>query len=73
MPLLTVMAPAYNCASYLHECLESVLGQLQADCELVVGVEDPTFYGKRCANVCPRVRLRLVCCIKLLCVKGVRS
>ena len=36
MPLLTVIVPAYNCASYLHECLESVLGQVQADCELVV-------------------------------------
>ena len=34
-PLLTVIVPAYNCAGYLDECLESVLGQLPEDCELV--------------------------------------
>ena len=44
MPLLTVIVPAYNCAGYIDECLGSVLGQLPADCELVV-VDDGSTDG----------------------------
>ena len=43
-PLLTVIVPAYNCAGYLNECLESVLGQLPEDCELVA-VDDGSTDG----------------------------
>ena len=34
--LLTVIIPAYNCAGYIRECIESALGQLPDGCELVV-------------------------------------
>ena len=44
MPLLTVIVPAYNCAGYIDECLESVLEQLPTDCELVV-VDDGSTDG----------------------------
>ena len=43
-PLLSVIVPAYNCAGYLDECLESILGQLSEDCELVV-VDDGSTDG----------------------------
>ena len=44
MPALSVIVPAYNCASYIHECLGSVLDQLPPDCELVV-VDDGSTDG----------------------------
>jgi len=31
-PLLSVVVPAYNCESFLGECLGSVLDQLPGDC-----------------------------------------
>ncbi len=43
--LLSIIIPAYNCESFLAECLDSVLKQLPEDCELVVvddGSEDAT-------------------------------
>lgn len=42
--LLTVIIPAYNCAGYIGECIESVLGQLQDGCELIV-VDDGSTDG----------------------------
>ncbi len=33
---LSLIIPAYNCAEYLHETLDSVLSQLPDDCELIV-------------------------------------
>lgn len=44
MPVLSVIVPAYNCASYIDECLCSVLDQLPLDCELVV-VDDGSTDG----------------------------
>ena len=44
-PLLSVIVPAYNCETYLDECLCSVLDQCGEDCEVLVvndGSEDGT-------------------------------
>ena len=59
MPTLSIIVPAYNCASYLDECLGSVLDQMPDDFELVVvddGSTDNTpdtvaSYEKAHANV----------------------
>ena len=42
--MLSVIVPTFNCASYLDECLGSVLEQLPEDCELVV-VDDGSTDG----------------------------
>lgn len=42
---LSVIVPAYNCRDYLDECLQSILGQLPPDCELIIaddGSDDGT-------------------------------
>ncbi|MEV7996654.1 glycosyltransferase, partial [Streptomyces sp. NPDC086077] len=36
MPRLSVIVPAYQVQAYLHECLESVLGQSCTELELIV-------------------------------------
>lgn len=44
--LITVIVPSYNCAGYIGECIESVLGQLPDACELIV-VDDGSTDGTR--------------------------
>ena len=59
-PLLSIIIPAYNCESFLAECLDSVLAQLPEDCELIVvddGSKDATpqilrDYGELRENMC---------------------
>ena len=36
VPLLSIIIPAYNCETYIDECLTSVLEQLPQDCELIL-------------------------------------
>ena len=43
-PLLSAIVPAYNCESYIDECLGSILGQLPQNCELVL-VDDGSTDG----------------------------
>ena len=42
---LSVIVPTYNCRDYLDECMQSILGQLPSDCELIIaddGSDDGT-------------------------------
>ena len=57
--LLSVIVPAYNCETYIAECLQSVLSQMPENCELIVvddGSTDATpqileTYGRSYPNV----------------------
>ena len=60
-PTLSVIVPVYNVASYLPECLESILGQSLADLE-VIAVDDGSTDGcleilQRYAADDPRLRV----------------
>ena len=45
MPLLSIIIPVYNVASYLDECLKSVVEQSYTDVEIIC-VDDGSTFGR---------------------------
>ena len=59
---LSIIVPVYNVEKYLHECLESILGQKFTDYELILVDDGST---DRCGTICDDyagkdVRIRVI-------------
>ena len=54
-PLLSIIVPVYNVEAYLHDCIDSILGQTFCDFELIL-VDDGSTDG--CPEICDHYAIR---------------
>jgi glycosyltransferase involved in cell wall biosynthesis len=56
VPLISVIIPVYNVEQYLHQCLESVIGQTYKNLEIILIDDGSTDNSPR---ICDDLRLKI--------------